>query len=499
MLAPLDPRDAFGAVPIGHWSIPALEAGLRAGKPPGTFRCRPVRQGEYLLRRIGGREYRRPLSESFYEFLGCFVIEQLGGLWWLFGELRKPEDERHVVTAWFSSHIASLRAAEGRLATTGAEQLTLPMTGYQRELLSLGYELALLIDRDKLPAALLGRLRKRTEYQGARFEIKVAAICIRAGLDITYVSGSGVPTAEFNAIDPATGATVGVEAKSRHRAGTLHEAGQSDPQRSARADVKRLVREALVKDRQGRPFFVFIDVNAPSDNDKPPPEQRWFRDAFRRFGPLNERFNEKISKINAIFFLNFAFHYAGEQEPPRGEALFSVGERPEYVLPLDVVGRVCAAALAHGVPDEMLTEADLAACFVKERLPELAEPDGVIASYFASISESGPSVSDLGRLDSLFHPNGMVWVKRLGRYAGWRSWREYAIEAKGRWLDVDKVGVQWKEVGTITPTSDTLSMAIRVEWTVGATVGNRWIVRETMQFHLWHDGVRWWIQAVILG
>ncbi|MDO8478387.1 MAG: hypothetical protein Q7W02_19760 [Candidatus Rokubacteria bacterium] len=285
MPAPADPRHAFGGVPLDHWSIPIQDAQLLAGQPPGTFSHSPVIGPATTLRRIGYRDYVHPSDVTFREFLIGFVVEQFGGLEWLQREFPLPIAERHVVSGWYSRTVASINEAQRVAQASPGDEIRIPASGYMSELLALAYDLALLIDRHCLPVPLLERLRVRTEYQGARFEMAVAAISVRAGFRVNFIKDTTKTGPEFIAEDPITATSFGVEAKSRHREGVLHRPGQLDPKKAARADVDRLITEALAKDRRGLPYVVMIDVNAPIEPGKTSLEQAWFVDAWRKLGP----------------------------------------------------------------------------------------------------------------------------------------------------------------------------------------------------------------------
>jgi hypothetical protein len=159
------------------------------------------------------------------------------------------------------------------------------------------------------------RLRNYDGFQGARYEIAIAAAFVKCGFEIEWIEDKAVKHPEFIARNPLTREEVAVETKSRHRSGVLHQPGTMPPPEELRADVDRLYREALQQDQSNRPFAIFLDVNLPP-NTTADTVAGWQREIAGRWQP-----NEQLALLG---FTNFAWHYSRDAEPQAPEFLLSV-------------------------------------------------------------------------------------------------------------------------------------------------------------------------------
>ena len=110
-----------------------------------------------------------------------------------------------------------------------------------------------------LPAKLCACLRDLGQFQGARYEILTASLFGRCGFQIEFITDTSRRNPEFFA--HKDGERIGVEAKSRHRAGVLNRRGEFD--REAPAEIKRLYEDAAGQNPGDCPLLIFIDVNLP--------------------------------------------------------------------------------------------------------------------------------------------------------------------------------------------------------------------------------------------
>src|SRR5437867_2357855 len=120
-----------------------------------------------------------------------------------------------------------------------------PATGMTIELIALAHDLYTLQKVDRLPDKLIDRLRNYNEFQGARYEVAIAAAFVKCGFEIKWIDDRTGPHPEFIARNRRTGEEVATETKSRHRPGALHHPGALLPAEELCADVDRLYREAL--------------------------------------------------------------------------------------------------------------------------------------------------------------------------------------------------------------------------------------------------------------
>jgi hypothetical protein len=59
-----------------------------------------------------------------------------------------------------------------------------------------------------------------------------------------------------------------VEAKNRHRPGVLGRKGQAPDAATLTVDVPELMRRALSKETDGRPFVIRLDLNLPTARER---------------------------------------------------------------------------------------------------------------------------------------------------------------------------------------------------------------------------------------
>jgi hypothetical protein len=193
------------------------------------------------------------------------------------------------------------------------------------ELVALAHNMYMLQKVDRLPDGVMNRLRNYDGFQGARYEIAIAAAFVKCDFEIEWIDEKASKHPEFIARNPRTREEVAVETKSRRRPGVLHHPGTLPPADELRADVDRLYRDALQQDPGNRPFAIFLDVNLPPNTSQDDVAQ-WQRELVVRWQP-----NEQLALLG---FTNFAWHYSGT----------AVGRRPEFLLS---VPTNCARPLAN--------------------------------------------------------------------------------------------------------------------------------------------------------
>ena len=204
---------------------------------------------------IGSRVYPgRPPNETFHEFILHVLRETLGEPWRA-AQAALPEDERHFVFKCFEQLSVFLgeHTDPEELAREG--QVSAEPNGWVRYLISLAWDVATLIHAGEPPDELIDRLRDRDNFQGARYELAIAAIFARLDCSIRWLDADPalrtVKHVEFEATHRPTGQTFAVEAKSRHRAGVLNQPGDAGPRRSAARRRARCPAPVHERDREG--------------------------------------------------------------------------------------------------------------------------------------------------------------------------------------------------------------------------------------------------------
>lgn len=187
--------------------------------------------------------------KTFPDFLGDYIKMVLDPNWGK-AELAKPADERHPILNWYQKVCAHQKTYITELGKVSSA----PMTGAVAAYMRLAYDLYALDHNAELQKKLVARLRNYDNFEGARYEIFVAAMLIRAGFEIEFEDEDDRTTShcEFTATFTRTGRQFSVEAK--HRAG-------------AKLRMGHLLISALAK-HAAHPRIVFIDINVPDDGSE---------------------------------------------------------------------------------------------------------------------------------------------------------------------------------------------------------------------------------------
>jgi hypothetical protein len=306
----LEERDVEGAtgrpVPAPEAAEPALNA--VASQPPPS-QAPPTIQIDWAAQNvrivaIWNKVIFRSRTETFHEFLIEVPVKGTFGEDWYKQQVAKPEDERHIVERWlraFREESQRNRPADHKPGQVYAG----PATGATTELIALAHDLYMLQKVNRLPDRLVDRLRNYNEFQGARYEVAIAAAFVKCGFEIEWLEGRAGRHPEFIARNGRTRDEVAVETKSRRRPGVLHHRGVLPPEEELRADVDRLYREALRQDLGDRPFAIFLDVNLPPST-APGVVAHWQRE-------IADRWQNTQQQVALLGFTNFAWHYIGDQ------------------------------------------------------------------------------------------------------------------------------------------------------------------------------------------
>jgi hypothetical protein len=301
-----------GAAP---W-VPSREAIDRAIRalnavpaPPPTIRA--VVDDKRMVATWNGL-HPRPVNETFHEFLIEVPFKGTFDERWHRAELLKVEPRRHVVEQWLRALHEDQQKQKAPDHKPGQVDGA-PAIAATTELIALAHDLYLLQKVQSLPRRLIRRLQKYEEFQGARYEVAIAAAFVKCGFEVTWVNDRH---SEFVARNNQTFEEVAVETKSRYRPDTVSEQGVLLPEERLRADVDRLYNDALGQDPGDMPFVIFIDVNLPP-NAFPEETVKW-RDE------IVGRWQNNQTQVSLLCFTNFAWHYKPEDRVSRPDLLVSV-------------------------------------------------------------------------------------------------------------------------------------------------------------------------------
>jgi hypothetical protein len=264
-------------------------------------------------------------TKYFTDFLSNYVRAKLG-IDWGNTELAKPFEERHQILKWYNSMCYFQMKQKPKKDGTYYTSANGSMLSWFR----LAYDLYLIKHNSKLQEEILNRIRNKSQFQGARFELCAAASMIVAGFQIEFEDERDRTRkhAEFIATHPSE-LQIAVEAKSRHRSGVLEfnvplEINGED--QTPKVAVERLIRKALVKDPD-YPYFIFIDVNLPY-SDENYQGNPWFKEMVETVEKLKAECFPNPFPANAIFFCNDPT-YQEPEKVPQGNKFWC------YEVPID--------------------------------------------------------------------------------------------------------------------------------------------------------------------
>lgn len=262
------------------------------------------------FRVVGNRIYWGRRGETDHEFY-LRVLQSIFGVSWYRAERLKVLEERHVVAQWYESYCRWQREQATNESRVAGGWIAIP-SGEVWSLLTLAYDLYCVSHGASIPRSLKKRLKEACSFQGAKYEIAVAAIFVQQDYEIEWTRDRVNKACEFLARHGPSGEKIGVEAKSRHRSGVLLQPGRQRDSEEVKIGVSSLLREALKQQPAGVPFVIFIDLNLPA-TDSSPLDTAWWKDieqAIDTRGDINENHPEGFT---ALFVTNFSYHYAGSQ------------------------------------------------------------------------------------------------------------------------------------------------------------------------------------------
>lgn len=274
----------------------------------------------------------RPPSETFHEFIIYFLRHSFGEDWWK--ENTDTHDKHFIVKCflhfldWRKEHLTRDLQVENALYAAYPD-------GLSRSLLALAFDIVSLEHTQKLPEQLKNRLKNKDQYQGARYEIAIAAIFARLDCEISFFDEmeKGAKHCEFIAKHRPTGTEIAVEVKSRHRRGVIHMSGSASEEKLLRGDVHHLLKEALEQNPGDKPFMIFLDLNSPLTPSVQIQDKPWFKDIWRMMEGYGAPTPESPDPFNAVFFTNYSFHYQTDKEADAGEYLSTIPLYSKHPLP----------------------------------------------------------------------------------------------------------------------------------------------------------------------
>lgn len=264
----------------------------------------------YRFIAVGSRLYYGKTWRTFVDFLFFYARDVMGREWWE-TEAAKPATEQHPILAWYR-HIVELSKTlpeepDGLIGATP--------DGLMSAYLLLSYDLYVLRDNGKLQEAVVQRLRNRDQFQGARYELFVAATFVRAELEMEFDDETDASKRhpEFVATDPTTGDKFAVEAKARQRMRK-----QPFDVAEIRPPIRDLLLNAIGKSTTV-PLIVFVEVNLPPEDVELPtwvPHVKQVADDIAA--------ERGASPFGAVFFSNRPHLYGSPAQPDPSKHFYAL-------------------------------------------------------------------------------------------------------------------------------------------------------------------------------
>lgn len=314
----------------------------------------------YRHRAIWNRIYHRPIQETFHEFIHNVLLWTFGKDWHS-EQINTPQEKRHIVGKWLFSLAEWQKCIikdENKVVINGYSVWGAPASGEVLALIQLEYDIFCLQIVNKLPNFLTKRLKNNREYQGARYEVAVAAIMARAGFEIVFLDDKVKQEkhCEFIAKNIYSSIELGVEAKSRRRKGVLNEEGELLASFEQRGDVWHLFNKARTQKPKDIPFIIFIDINLPLTPNVPFGQKVWINDVIKMINDYGEATPNNPDPYNAVIFTNYAYYYSGiSSAVPSGEYSVCTTKYPETPLQNnEIISIIVESVNRYGlIPDEI--------------------------------------------------------------------------------------------------------------------------------------------------
>ncbi len=273
---------------------------------PNTTTC----QGKSIMG-VGNRIMWQPKPNlTFHQMIMFNLTMTLGKEWWD-EQTALVSAKRHFIRRCFDEIKNSPPDIQIGFRQVTEILQTFLASGNMQSMISLAFDVYVLMHHNLMRDDWLGRLKNREEYQGVRYEIAVAAMFVRIGCELEFYPPESpkLHRAEFIAYHPQFNIRIAVEAKSRRRSGVIHQNGDLDQSKAARGDIQRLFNDALKKETDELPYLIFIDVNAPTNVDPSIGKAKWFTDVQKMFDHYQEPTVENPQSYNALLTTNYSYHY----------------------------------------------------------------------------------------------------------------------------------------------------------------------------------------------
>ncbi len=295
---------------------------------------------------------------SFYDILSNVAIETLGTDW--MEEQGKLSVEKRSYLYKTIAFLASNSALEKVVIYNGKKtgKIIQSNAGFSKDFLTLAFDIFCLRNENSLPKEIIDRLKVTEQYQGARYEIAIAAIFVRLGYELEWISDKEMITKHPEFIARLDDQEIYIEAKSRHIKGVQNVSGSFDLEKAlGGAGSGGLLYKALQKNiPENKQFIIFVDMNAVEGNSNPP---RWLESLNKSIKKQHHNtFMKLASSKTLVLFTNFSYFYQGFDSIKRGSCLvYNGGVKDDLFLKSTYMQNIVRAIKYHGfIPDHHISQ-----------------------------------------------------------------------------------------------------------------------------------------------
>lgn len=258
---------------------------------------------------------------TFHDFLYSYIFDVLTHDWFN-AQAQVKQGERHPIIEWHDRLLTVSKAAN--LAPGETRQT--PMTGAISAFLTLAYDLYTLEHNNdqthtpELRKSLIGRLKRSDQFVGVRYEIRVAAMLLRAGFELEWEDETDRRSThvEYTATYPRTGRAFGVECKIRNQ-----DATKKSNQHLGR--FAGLVSDALRKETP-HDRLIFVDLNTQAYPYVPGGPNDWRMISINALRKFERQPNAATLPPAVVFITNYPdHHHLDSQVPDAGATVEGFG------------------------------------------------------------------------------------------------------------------------------------------------------------------------------
>lgn len=248
---------------------------------------------------------------TFHDFLYSYIFDVLGHDWFS-AQAQVEQIARHPIIEWHERILAVSKTAN----LMPGETRQTPMTGAISAFMTLAYDLYTLEHNNdqtrtlELRRSLIGRLKSQDQFIGVRYEIRVAAMLLRAGFELEWEDETDRRSThvEYTATYPRTGKAFGVECKIRNQ-----DAAKKANQHLGKFAglVSDALRKATPHDR-----LIFVDLNTQAYPYVPGGPNDWRTISINALRKFEGQPNAVALPPAVVFITNYPDHHHLDSEVP---------------------------------------------------------------------------------------------------------------------------------------------------------------------------------------